>query len=436
MRQHKTTETIQPGLLPVFRFFAWLQIGIGTLYIGLIFAMTETMSLLAVVPLLSALVLRAALSTERLEHLLRQRYLPFMLFYATGHVIGLFGLGWQLMVTAPLLNRLVSVNITLPFGIEAAQVNNGDLIASSALLIVLSNLFFLMLLVSWQYDWRGIVGFCCAATLLDLVINVVPVVNQSLLILPNVGIILFRNVIFIQTATVIRRLLYVQGEQRAALVEANAQLTRHAITAEELAISRERNRLARELHDTLAHTLSAATVQLEAAQARWSSDNDKARAAVDKTLVITREGLVETRRALKALRASPLETLGIERALHDLIALMQQRSRAAITLEMSSWLPSLAPEGEQTLYRAVQEALENALRHAHAAHITVTIERTDATLMLHVRDDGVGFDPTRTDLERFGLRGLRERAHASGGDMQVISTPGQGTIVQMELPLT
>jgi signal transduction histidine kinase len=420
----------------VFRFFAWLQIGIGTLYIGLILAMTGTVSLLAGVPLLSAVLLRVALSTTRLEHLLRQRYLPFMLLYATGHVIGLFGLGWQLMVTAPLLERMISAEITLPLSIATAQVNNGDLIASSALLIVLSNLFFLMLLVSWQYDWRGIVGFCCAATLLDLGINVIPVVNQSLLILPNVGIILFRNVIFVQTATVIRQLLYVQGEQRAALVEANAQLTRYAITAEELAISRERNRLARELHDTLAHTLSAATVQLEAAQARWLSDNDKARAAVDKTLIITREGLMETRRALKALRASPLETVGIERALHDLIALMQPRSRAIITLELSAGLPALAPECEQTLYRAVQETLENAVRHAHAAHVTVMIERTAAKLMLQVRDDGAGFDPARTSPERFGLRGLRERAHTNGGDLQVISTPGQGTTVRMELPLT
>jgi signal transduction histidine kinase len=435
MKQRTTSEAVQPGLLPVFRFFAWLQVGIGALYAGLILVITGTMSLLAVVPLLSALALRAFLGMEPLQHLLRGRYLPVMLFYAMGHVIGLFGLGWQITVTVPLLDRVVMAPITLPVAVEAAGVSNGDLVASSALLIVLSNLFFLMLLVGWQYDWRGIVSFCLAATLLDLVINVVPVFDRSLLILPNVGIILFRNIIFIQTASVIRQLLYVQGEQRAALVEANTQLTRYALTAEELAISRERNRLSRELHDTLAHTLSAAAVQLEAAQARWASDNDKARAAVDKTLAITREGLLETRRALKALRASPLETLGIERALHDLAALMQQRSRAAIILELPAGLPALPPEGEQALYRAVQEALENAVRHAHAAHITVTVRRTDAELMLRVCDDGVGFDPARTDLERFGLRGLRERAHALGGDMQVISTPGRGTTVQMELPL-
>lgn len=432
----KTAEEIQPGLLTVFRFFAWLQIGIGTLYLGLLLALTGTLTLPIFMPLFSAVVLVTALHIDSLERRLRRWYLPSLLFYALGHVIVLFGLGWQITVTTPVLNMLDIQPVDGPFGQGLSPLNGGGIIDSLAMLIVLSNLFFLVLLVSWQYDMRGVLWFCLAATLLDMLINVLLIIDQSLLIVPNAGIILSRNIIFIQSATVIRRLLHVQQEQRTALMEANAQLTRYALTAEELAISRERNRLSRELHDTLAHTLSAATVQLEAAQARWSSDSDKAYTAVEKTLKITREGLVETRRALRALRASPLESLGIERALQDLIALTQQRSRAEISLEMPSRLPALSPDSEQTLYRAAQEALENAVRHAQASHITVTIRRNEDSLVLSIHDDGIGFDATHIDYDRFGLHGLQERARTIGGKAQVSSTPGRGTTVQMEIPLT
>src|SRR5512142_1209627 len=164
-----------------------------------------------------------------------------------------------------------------------------------------------------------------------------------------------------------------QREQRQSLVEANRQVRHYAATLEQLAVTQERNRMSRELHDTLAHTLSGLAVQLEAARSLWRSSPERSHAMLEDALLATRSGLTESRKAIQALRASPLEDLGLTLALRTLAESAASRSGAALDLAIPATLEKLAPDVEQCLFRVAQEALENIVRHAEAQSITVRL---------------------------------------------------------------
>jgi signal transduction histidine kinase len=252
---------------------------------------------------------------------------------------------------------------------------------------------------------------------------------------------------------VVVQLVSIQREQRAALAEAyeqqaaaNARLQQYAVTIEELSISRERNRLARELHDTLAHSLSAVTVQLEAVRSLWQVNADSARDLLDQADETARTGLTEARRALQALRASPLQDLGLVLALQDLAETAAERTGASLELQVSEHLPDrlaghVPLEVEQGVYRVAQEALENVVRHAAARHIVVRLEQQAQNLVMCIEDDGVGADrdqlpPEENQVEgRLGIRGMQERAQLIGGQLKIVSQPEQGTMVTLTIPM-
>jgi len=225
-----------------------------------------------------------------------------------------------------------------------------------------------------------------------------------------------------------------QRAQRRTLVRANVQLSRHAATLEDLAVSQERNRLARELHDTLAHTLSGLAVNLEALRLMVPPEMTEARQMLDRSLENTRGGLSETRRALKALRSQPLEDLGLHMAIESLAR--DAASRAGLSLQLA--LPpeplELDHDQDQCVYRVAQEALENVVYHAQATRVDVSLKLEDGVLCLTVRDNGLGFDPESAGwAERFGLRGMQERARMVGGQLNLQSSPQAGTTVVLTL---
>jgi signal transduction histidine kinase len=234
----------------------------------------------------------------------------------------------------------------------------------------------------------------------------------------------------------ISQLVKAQRKQRQELAQANTRLTHYATTLEQLSISRERNRLARELHDTLAHTLSGVTVQLEAVDALWETDPAAAHILLDQSLVTTRTGLTETRRALQALRASPLEDLGLVLAVRHLAESLAARTGLTLDLQLPEQLDDLTPTVEQCIYRVTQEALANVDRHAGANNLSVQLERENQHLTLTVADDGCGFarDQARADRQ-FGLQGMKERAEMLGGSFEVHSELGQGTRLRLRVPL-
>jgi len=209
----------------------------------------------------------------------------------------------------------------------------------------------------------------------------------------------------------------------------------------ELAVVEERNRLAREIHDTLAQGLVAIIWQLNAAEKAVESGGEPALQSLERVRNLAREGLQEARRSVWDLRAGPLEGRTLAEVLE------QETKRVAGTGEIQtsfvvSGAERVLPAGaEAALLRICQESLANMLKHANATQVAVTLDYDDSQVRLAVQDNGVGFDPdipsTRSkDSGGFGLINMRERARLLGGDLTVHSEPGQGTIVEATLSLT
>lgn len=199
----------------------------------------------------------------------------------------------------------------------------------------------------------------------------------------------------------------------------------------ESAQTEERNRLAREIHDTIAQDLSAIAFQLEAAEALLAqqTDPERVRRSVTAALDLTRKGLEEARRSVLDLRAAPLEGRTLPAALAALA------EEAGVTFEPSPAAVPLPPAVEVGLYRIAQEALQNALRHAGASSVVLRLEASSDRVRLTVQDDGKGFPEGTASSGRFGLVGMQERARLLGGSFQVESSPGAGTRITAEVPL-
>ncbi len=218
------------------------------------------------------------------------------------------------------------------------------------------------------------------------------------------------------------------------LAEANGKLRAYAVEAEELAAARERNRLAREIHDSLGHYLTIVNVQIEAARAMLSRDAGRSRDALDKAQSLTQEGLKEIRRSVAALRAPPLDNRPLATALHQIA----EESRAAglnVEVQVDGAIRDLPPASALTLYRAAQEGLTNVRKHAGAAGARVTLEFRDGQrTLLRVSDPGVGRPENGASTAGFGLLGLRERAQLLGGEVRTHSAPGAGFTLEVEVP--
>jgi signal transduction histidine kinase len=222
-----------------------------------------------------------------------------------------------------------------------------------------------------------------------------------------------------------------QVEKLAAdLQAANAKLREYAAQIEELAIAKERNRLAREIHDSLGHYLTVVNVQLEAAQAVLDTDAARARGALVKAQSLTQEGLKDVRRSVAALRASPTENRPLPQALQALAD--ETRAAGVVTAFNVTGTPRALPAPvELALYRAAQEALTNIRKHARASHAEVHLSFDADRIGLRVQDNGVGAASTEGG---FGLVGVRERVQLLDGDVHLDTTPGAGFRLEVSVP--
>ena len=284
--------------------------------------------------------------------------------------------------------------------------------------------------VSWQYTIRHVILFSASAALLNAIFLSVAVGFREL-ISSSLPVILFvQLVLYLLTGFIVVRIMKTQREQWQQLAEANARLAQYASTVEQLTISRERNRLARELHDVLAHTLSGVAVELEGLRATMRRDPEQATALLDHSLRAIREGLTETRRSLQELRAKPLEDLGLALAIQTLAESSASRSDFQLDLDIDHDLGDAPAEVQQSIYRIAQEALANVVDHAQAENVYVNLKQGRSLIQLVIRDDGCGFDPSSAEHQNhYGLLGMRERAEMIGGKLSVESQPGQGTRV-------
>jgi signal transduction histidine kinase len=220
--------------------------------------------------------------------------------------------------------------------------------------------------------------------------------------------------------------------EHSALREANRQLRGYAATIEHLATSRERVRLARAMHDTLAHTLAGLVIQLEAVDALQEVDPKAAQMQLSKASQEARAGLEEARRAILDLRSAPVEEHGLEEALEQLVRRFGQRSGIRASWSLRGAPTPLLPVQANAIYRIAEEALSNVERHSGATSLDVALEY-GAGISLEIHDDGSGFDPHSVDRDHYGLIGIRERATLVDGIVDIASAPGAGTTLAVRI---
>lgn len=219
----------------------------------------------------------------------------------------------------------------------------------------------------------------------------------------------------------------------AELEEAHRRLREYAQRVEELAVAEERNRLAREIHDSLGHHLTVASVQLEAARGLLTVNPARARAQMDKAQRSVKEALREVRRSVRALRPGELEREPLAQSLRALIEEFQATTALPVEFEVEGEERRLSPAVELTLYRAAQEALTNVQKHAHASQVELALRFAPHEVGLTVADNGVGCSELS---EGFGLKGLRERAELLGGSLTAGNRDEGGFELKVTVPLT
>jgi len=195
----------------------------------------------------------------------------------------------------------------------------------------------------------------------------------------------------------------------------------------------ERQRLAREIHDTLAQGLTGIVTQLEAAEVEHLR-SEVWRAHVARANALARESLREARRSLHALRPEPLEGSRLADAIADMARRWSETAAVDLTLETTGEPVPLLTELEVTLFRVAQEALANVARHASASRVGLTISYMDDVVLLDVRDNGAGFTPGETNGSGFGLRAMEQRLRLVGGTLAIESEVGAGTAVSASVP--
>jgi len=205
---------------------------------------------------------------------------------------------------------------------------------------------------------------------------------------------------------------------------------RRVIEAQEL----ERRRLARELHDETGQALTSILLGLKSIRAAaGETEAEEAEAALRELVV---QALQDVRSLAVELRPTALDDFGLAAALERLASTFQERSGIVAEVESGLGEERLPPEVETVLYRLVQEALTNVVKHAAAAHVSIVLTHRDGGVGVVVEDDGAGFAPADVREGALGLLGMRERLAVVDGTLEVESTPGSGTALLAYVPLS
>lgn len=217
------------------------------------------------------------------------------------------------------------------------------------------------------------------------------------------------------------------------LEQANQQLSQYADQVEDLTIINERQRMARELHDTLSQGLTGIILQLEAVEAHLSNQNtEKAISIVSNAMDQARSTLAEARNAIDDLRSSHDKDL--ESALRLEVSRFQNAADIVCDLEVEE-LSKIPEKTKHILVQNVAEGLTNIARHARATHVKVRASIMNGFLVVMVEDNGMGFDPDQVNSGHYGLLGMRERLRLLAGTLEIRSFPGKGTILEMKVPV-
>ena len=227
------------------------------------------------------------------------------------------------------------------------------------------------------------------------------------------------------------------------LVETNRELRAARREIQRLAVSEERLRLSREIHDTLAQGFASIVMHLAPARRSLRASPGTAEQHLNQVDRTAREGLEEARRLVRALRPEALEDASLAEALGRLAGHFSEETGVHVETCVNGEPSVLPPEVEVALLRIAQEAIANVRKHAGASvsRVAITLSYLGDAVALDIRDDGVSFDVARqesvhSDANGFGLKGMRERIEDLGGSLSVESSPGKGTSLAAELPVT
>ena len=219
----------------------------------------------------------------------------------------------------------------------------------------------------------------------------------------------------------------------AELETANRRLSEYAAEVEDLTIANERQRMARELHDTLSQGLAGLILQLEAADAHLSNHrNDKAHTIITNAMVQARATLADARHAIDDLRQPLLGNL--DSAIRVEISRFTDATGIPIMFQ-SDPIPSLPDPSKEILVRAIAEALTNIANHANAQNVEIHIRVNEENLWVTIRDDGQGFDVTAIPAGHYGILGIKERVRLVNGNFEIQSGNGKGTTLNLKIPL-
>jgi signal transduction histidine kinase len=224
-----------------------------------------------------------------------------------------------------------------------------------------------------------------------------------------------------------------ERQSRAKLVEVLDQLRQYSLRIEDQSALQERNRIAREIHDSLGHTLTAQSIQIDSALLLQQSDSEESRVFLQEAKQLCKQALQEVRQSVATLRTDPRQGKSLDSIATKLIR--EFRTTTAIeptcVIRLAHPIPT---EIVSALYRVLQEALTNITRHSRATTVLLQLFTEDRTLYLYIHDNGKGFDPEQNSTG-FGLQGMRERIMALGGQFKLSSRIGEGCRISVKVPL-
>jgi signal transduction histidine kinase len=225
-----------------------------------------------------------------------------------------------------------------------------------------------------------------------------------------------------------------ERKSREKLAVANQKLRQYALRIENQATLEERNRIAREIHDSLGHSLTALNLQLETALKLWQSNPSKAQTFLTKAKELGSKALQDVRQSVSTMRSHPLQGQSLEQAIASLAENVQRSTGVAPICQIRLSHP-IPVEMSTAVYRIVQESFTNICKYAQATEVKLEITTTKTHLELKIEDNGIGFDVTQ-NTTGFGLESMRDRTLALNGDFHIISVPGCGCQIIATIPLS
>ncbi len=424
---------IEKNLLPTFRFFLLARLAL-TLFIFVWQLQPDQYLRLLLLNIVGTVIMMGYLSFSNLQRWLGRGYLPLAV-----SVVSLSLLAQQRLFQFRLAQIDLSLQRNLPPILESFTLQGVENAAIPLLFTfgATALLFVPLVLVSWQYRLREVFIYVIGIS----VFEIASIAFLKQYVLFDIPIEVFglasRNIAFLMVGYIVTRIMTTQREQKEELTTTNRQLAAYATTREQLFITQERNRLARELHDTLAHTMSAVTVKLNAVSILWENDPQRAQKMLNEVIIALNDGNDETRRALRDLRASPLEDMGLVLAIRNLAESAAQRGNFILDLQTPTLDIRFSPDIEQAIYRIAQESIANVVEHSEASHFSVIMDMDITKFKLTIRDNGTGFvwdtiEPQHRD-DHFGLLGMQERASMINGKLIIDSKEQIGTSVLLTL---